>query len=129
MRSRRLRKRLRAIARTSSPRWTSGRPCRERRRPAPSPECLRSADRSKCKDLADLGHSSAAPVHVGAQDLESLVKAHASNGLPAGRTQRRRSMTTEIATFGAGCFWVVEAAFSRGPGVVEAVSGYIGGRT
>ena len=38
-------------------------------------------------------------------------------------------MTTEFATFGAGCFWGVEAAFSRVPGVVEAVSGYSGGRT
>jgi peptide-methionine (S)-S-oxide reductase len=36
-------------------------------------------------------------------------------------------MTTEIATFGAGCFWGVEAAFSRVPGVIEAVSGYSGG--
>jgi peptide-methionine (S)-S-oxide reductase len=39
------------------------------------------------------------------------------------------AMTTEIATFGAGCFWGVEAAFSRVPGVIEAVSGYSGGRT
>jgi peptide-methionine (S)-S-oxide reductase len=38
-------------------------------------------------------------------------------------------MTTEIATFGAGCFWGVEAAFSRVPGVIEAVSGYSGGHT
>ena len=38
-------------------------------------------------------------------------------------------MTTEIATFGAGCFWGVEAAFSRVPGVTEAVSGYSGGHT
>ena len=38
-------------------------------------------------------------------------------------------MTTEIATFCAWCFWGVEAAFSRVPGVTEAVSGYSGGRT
>lgn len=38
-------------------------------------------------------------------------------------------MTTEIATFGAGCFWGVEAAFARVPGVIEAISGYSGGHT
>ena len=38
-------------------------------------------------------------------------------------------MTTEIATFGAGCFWGIEAAFSRIPGVIEAVSGYSNGHT
>ena len=32
-----------------------------------------------------------------------------------------------VATFAGGCFWCVEEAFEKVPGVIRAVSGYIGG--
>jgi methionine-S-sulfoxide reductase len=34
---------------------------------------------------------------------------------------------TAVAIFASGCFWCTESDFEKVPGVVEAVSGYIGG--
>lgn len=36
---------------------------------------------------------------------------------------------TQKATFGAGCFWGVEANFREVDGVIDAISGYEGGHT
>ncbi|MBI2620319.1 MAG: peptide-methionine (S)-S-oxide reductase MsrA [Ignavibacteriales bacterium] len=41
--------------------------------------------------------------------------------------QKGSSMATEKATFGAGCFWCVEAVFERLPGVQSVIAGYAGG--
>jgi len=35
----------------------------------------------------------------------------------------------EVATFGSGCFWCTEADFDKVKGVVETISGFMGGTT
>ena len=37
------------------------------------------------------------------------------------------SSTPELTTFGAGCFWCVEAVLEQLPGVLDVTSGYMGG--
>lgn len=45
-----------------------------------------------------------------------------------GDTAFTMAKTVETATFGAGCFWCVEAVFENVEGVDSVVSGYSGGR-
>lgn len=58
--------------------------------------------------------------------LALLFVAACTSSAPTERVQPANAAT---ATFAAGCFWCVEEAFEKIPGVADAVSGYTGGST
>jgi methionine-S-sulfoxide reductase len=58
--------------------------------------------------------------------LASAALAGAPSALRAQGAARAAAVDT--ATFASGCFWCTEADFEKVPGVVDAVSGYTGGR-
>jgi peptide-methionine (S)-S-oxide reductase len=53
----------------------------------------------------------------------------ASNGVILVAMSETKIETTQVATFAAGCFWGIEAAFRQLPGVLDVTSGYEGGHT
>lgn len=62
--------------------------------------------------------------------LAALAAAALIASAGSGQTQSSKPADRElaVATFAGGCFWCVESGFEHVPGVVEAISGYTGGR-
>jgi peptide-methionine (S)-S-oxide reductase len=50
-------------------------------------------------------------------------------GAGTGFSQSMNTNHTELATFGGGCFWCMEAEFQKIPGVKSVTSGFAGGHT
>ena len=50
-------------------------------------------------------------------------------GIILGETEKNINQNIEQATFGAGCFWCVEAVFQDIEGVLDVRAGYTGGTT
>ncbi len=61
--------------------------------------------------------------------LFALVAAALWSAVPSGVLRAQTAAGLETATFAGGCFWCTEADFQKVDGVVEVVSGFIGGKT
>jgi peptide-methionine (S)-S-oxide reductase len=63
------------------------------------------------------------------QTIYILIAAALNFSALAQPTKSMNTNNTQIADFGGGCFWCMEAIFERLPGVVSVTSGFAGGTT
>jgi peptide-methionine (S)-S-oxide reductase len=92
-----------------------------------------AAEKSSSQDGASPGDAASGEKPAAAKSKASTSKTKSKKSNPRQQTSSQSANTStaepkyELATFGAGCFWHVEADFERLRGVVSAVSGYAGG--
>ncbi len=62
------------------------------------------------------------------EPIEPIIYQTFTPAMPDATSRPSSSSSTEIATFGAGCFWCVEAVLEQLDGVLDVTSGYMGGQ-